>query len=182
MPTATFITGNPNKAKYLADLIEVPIEQASFEIQEIQSMDLESVALNKAIAAYELLGSPVLVEDQGLYLSALNGFPGPFVKYMVDDGKRLDILINVLNGYDDRSALARTVFVYFDGNEPKYFTGELSGSIGKEQRGTGGYGWDAVFIPDGYGGRTRAELTKAEDHETYMISKPIKAVGDFLRS
>lgn len=182
MPAATFITGNPNKAKYFSELIGFAVDHVSLDVDEIQSMDLESVALHKAIAAYGLLRSPVLVEDQGLYLSALNGFPGPFVKYMVDDGKRLDILINVLNGYHDRNALARTVFVYFDGNEPMYFVGELSGSIAKEQRGTGGYGWDSVFIPDGYGGRTRAELTKAEDHETYMISKPIKAVGEFLRS
>ena len=181
MKDVVFVTGNPNKAKYLADLLGFPIEHHNVELDEIQSLDVAEVAKHKAKQAYDVLKRPVLVEDQGMYLTALDGFPGPFIKFMINDGKRNDILMRVLDGFDDRSAQSRTVFVYFDGTDFHLFEGILVGMIAVEARGTGGWGWDTVFIPNGYGGRTRAELTKAEDHETYLISKPISAVADFLK-
>ncbi len=181
MKDVVFVTGNPNKAKYLADLLGFPIDHHNVEIDEIQSLDVAEVARHKAKQAYGVLKRPVLVEDQGMYLAALDGFPGPFVKFMISDGKRNDILMRVLDGFEDRSADSRTVFVYFDGNEYKLFEGTLKGTIASEARGTGGWGWDSVFIPDNYGGRTRAELTKTEDHETYLIAKPIAAVASYLK-
>lgn len=182
MKDVVFVTGNPNKAAYFAELVGLPIDHHKVELDEIQSLDVAEVAERKARQAYDILKRPVLVEDQGMYLPALGGFPGPFVKFMVDDGDRVDILSRILDGFSNRSAESRTVFVYFDGSEVRKFEGVLYGEIAKEPRGDGGWGWDPVFIPRGYGGRTRAELTKEEDHETYLIAKPIEAVGEFLRA
>ncbi len=182
MKDVIFVTGNADKANYFAKLIGMPIEHHDVDLDEIQSMDLRDVALDKAKRAYYVLKRPVLVEDLGMFLPALGGFPGPFVKFMLDGGKRLDILINVLSGYEDRTAISHTVFVYYDGKDATFFEGKLKGTIATELRGDGGFGWDPVFIPEGYGGRTRAQLSEAEDHETYLIAKPIVQIGEFLQS
>lgn len=182
MKDVVFVTGNADKANYFAKLIGMPIEHHGLDLEEIQSMELRDVAFDKAKRAYDILKRPVLVEDLGMFLPALGGFPGPFVKFMIDGGKRLDILVNILNGFDDRSAIARTVFVYYDGSTPTFFEGTLKGTIATEPHGDGGFGWDPVFIPEGYEGRTRAQLTESEDHETYLIAKPIIQIGEFLRS
>jgi len=181
MKDVVFVTGNPNKAKYLADLIGMDIDHHAVELDEIQSMDLKMVTLHKAMHAYGAVGRPVLVEDQGMFLPALDGFPGPFIKFLINNGKNMLNLVKILNGFDDRTAISRTVFVYYDGTEAVYFEGELRGEIATEPKGDGGFGWDPVFKPDGYGGKTRAELTKDEDHATYLVAKPIAAVGAFLR-
>ncbi len=66
------------------------------------------------------------------------------------------------------------------GRNKKYFEGNLSGKIAKKPTGENGFGWDKIFIPDGYGDRTRAELNKQEDQETYLKIKPILKVKKFL--
>lgn len=180
MKDVVFVTGNQNKADYLAKLLSMPIDHEKADVDEIQSMDLREVAEYKARQAFELLRRPVLVEDQGMYLKALNGFPGPFIKFLVEGGKRLDIMCTMLDGFEDRTAVARTVFAYYDGTEMTFFESELKGEITTAPRGNNGWGWDSVFCPDGYGGRTRAELSEAEDHETYLRIKPINAVKEFL--
>jgi Ham1 family protein len=86
----------------------------------------------------------------------------------------------MLDGFDDRSAVAACVFGYYDGEQVKLFRAELGGVIAKHPTGDGGFGWDKIFCPDGYGGRTRAELTPHEDAETYRLFKPINAVRQFL--
>lgn len=75
----------------------------------------------------------------------------------------------------------RRVYGYYDGEEMRLFRGELTGYIAQSPRGDGGFGWDQIFCPDGYGGRTRAELSPEENTATYVRLKPIDEVGDFLR-
>ena len=86
----------------------------------------------------------------------------------------------MLDGFEDRRARAACVFGYYDGCNLRLFRGELSGVISTEPRGDGGFGWDKVFIPDGYGDRTRAELTDEEDEQTYVTIKPFAKVREFL--
>ena len=88
----------------------------------------------------------------------------------------------MLDGFDDRSALAVGVFGYYDGREMHVFRGELPGSIVAHPRGDGGFGWDKIFCPDGYNGRTRAELLPEEDAATYQSIKSIAALRKFLQS
>ena len=81
----------------------------------------------------------------------------------------------------DRSALARCVFGYYDGTTEAYFEGSLSGSVPEHPAGTGGYGWDPIFVPDGYS-VTRAELSPEDDRATYLKIKPSEQVRSFLLS
>ena len=181
MKDVVFVTGNKNKAKHLADLLGIEIEYQSAELSEIQSMDVEEVAKDKAIRAYESIGRPVLVEDQAVYLTALGGFPGPFVKFMVESSGGIESIARILDGYEDRSCIAKDIFVYYDGTSLTTFVGEYGGIIAKEPRGDGGWGWDPVYCPDGFDGKTSAELTKEEYEEVYLKIKPIAKVSEFLR-
>ena len=130
--------------------------------------------------AYDIVGQPILVEDVALEFTALGGLPGPFIKFFVDTPDGLNTLCRMLDGFEDRRARAACVFGYYDGRNLRLFRGELSGVISTEPRGHGGFGWDNVFIPDGYGDRTRAELTDEEDEQTYVTIKPFAKVREFL--
>jgi non-canonical purine NTP pyrophosphatase (RdgB/HAM1 family) len=174
-----FITGNEGKAKYLADFLGFEIERKNIDLDEIQSMDLKEIVKHKVRAAYDVVKAPVLVEDVALEFEALNGLPGPFIKFFIDNMNLQDVC-DLLGTNKSRKAIAKCVFGYFDGKNEKYFTGELIGKIAKKPKGEGGYGWDRIFIPNGYDGRTRAELSPEEDKETYLKIKPFEEVKIFL--
>ena len=182
MQQPLFITGNQHKADYLACMLGMPLEHRKINLVEIQSSSPEEVVRHKVREAYEIAQQPVLVEDVSLGFAALNGLPGPFIKFFVEEPDGLEKLCRMLDGFDDRSALAVGVFGYYDGHEMHVFRGELPGSIAAHPRGDGGFGWDKIFCPDGYNGRTRAELLPEEDAATYHIIKPIAALREFLQS
>ena len=180
MKTITFITGNQHKADYLSRMLGLPLKHRAVDLTEIQSTSLEEIVEHKVRQAYAVAKRPVLVEDVALGFTALDGLPGPFIKFFVEAPNGLENLCRMLDGFDDRSAVAACVFGYYDGHQVKLFRAELGGVIAKHPAGDGGFGWDKIFCPDGYGGRTRAELTPNEDIDTYRLFKPIDAVRQFL--
>ena len=177
-----FITGNQHKANYLAKLLDIPLEHRKINLDEIQSVSLEEIVTHKVKQAYEIAKRPVLVEDVALSFSALNGLPGPFVKFFVDADNGLENLCRMLDGFSDRSAVAECVFGYYDGRRLELFKGRLEGTVPNHPTGEVGFGWDKIFCPDGYNGRTRAEFTPEEDEQTYVKIKPIAEVKTFLNS
>jgi non-canonical purine NTP pyrophosphatase (RdgB/HAM1 family) len=180
MKEFTFITGNEKKARYLSALLELPVKRVSAELDELQTTDITKLIEHKAKQAYDIIKSPVLVEDQGLIFNALNGLPGPFIKFFVEETGQ-EACCRMLDGFSDRSAWAECIFAYYDGSNLTTFRSGLKGTIAQHPRGNGGYGWDPIFIPEGYD-RTRAELTEEEDHKVYLKIKPIEQVRDFLSS
>lgn len=175
-----FVTGNQHKADYLARLLGMPIDHQKVELDEIQSVSLEEIAEHKARQAYEKIGRPVLIDDVGLTFEALGELPGPFIRFFVDTPNGLENLCRMLDGFDTRRATAECVMAYFDSNELGIFKGSLGGEIADAPRGDNGYGWDKIFIPDGFGDQTRAELTESDDEKSYRIIKPIDVVREFL--
>lgn len=180
MKTVTFITGNPHKADYLSCMLDLPLKHRAVDLTEIQSTSLEEVVEHKVRQAYTVAKRPVLVEDVALEFTALGGLPGPFIKFFVEAPNGLENLCRMLDGFGDRSAVAACVFGYYDGQQVKLFRAELGGVIAKHPAGDGGFGWDKIFCPDDYEGKTRAELTPDEDAETYRLFKPIDSVRRFL--
>lgn len=180
MKQVTFITGNQNKADYLARLLNVPIGHKKIDLDELQLLDLNEIVSHKAKQAYRRLHSPVLVEDQSLEFVALNGLPGPYVKFFVET-TGLEAMCRMLDGFSDRSAITHCVYGYYDGSKLVQFEARLKGKIAMHPAGESGWGWDKIFIPEGYGGRTRGELSEQEDKETYLKIKPINAVREFLQ-
>ena len=176
----TFITGNQHKADALARVLGLPLAHRAVDLMEIQSTSLEEIVEHKVRQAYMVAKCPVLVEDVALEFMALGGLPGPFIKFFVEAPNGLENLCRMLDGFDDRSAVAACVFGYCDGERVRLFRAELGGVIAKHPTGDGGFGWDKIFCPDGYEGKTRAELTPDEDAETYRLFKPIDSVRRFL--
>lgn len=179
MRHVTFITGNAAKAEYLAKYLGVPVAHQKVELEEIQSLDLREVVAHKARQAYEAVKQPVLVEDVALEFAALGRLPGTFIRFYVDEVP-FDTICRTLDGLS-RNAVARCVFGYFDGSDMHFFEGHMAGTIAEHPRGDHGYGWDKIFIPEGYV-QTRAEMNEADDVKTYTTIKPFAQLRAFLTS
>ena len=127
--------------------------------------------------AYKELHTPVLVEDVSLEFVALGRLPGTLVKWF-QQALSHEELCRMLDG-KDRSAVARCVFGYFDGVEEQYFEGSLPGVVAEHPTGAAGFGWDPIFIPEGFS-VTRAELSPEDDEKTYRQLKPLAEIKTFL--
>jgi inosine triphosphate pyrophosphatase len=180
MKKALFVTGNQHKADHLARLLGLPVEHIKLDIDEIQSADIKEVAAHKVKQAYELVKQPVFVEDVSLGFDALGGLPGPFVKFFLSTHDGLEKLCRMLDGFEDRQAYGECVYAYYDGEHLELIHGGIKGNIADHPRGDDGFGWDAIFCPEGYEGKTRAELTTEQYSELYQIIKPIPALRAFL--
>lgn len=177
MKHVTFITGNQSKADYLAKYLGHPIDHQKVEQDEIQSLNLEQVVDHKAKQAYRLLKSPVLVEDVSLEFKAMGQLPGTFIKFFLEEMDESSICRLVIDL--NRSAVAKCIFGYYDGAAMTFFKGRLEGKVAKEPAGDGGYGWDRLFIPNGYD-ITRAQMDEADYRATYLKIKPLEDVKKFL--
>jgi len=132
----------------------------AIDLPEPQSLDLEEVLRAKVEAALAAAGAPVVVEETGLELAALNGFPGPLVRWMLDAVGAEGIARTAIALGDPR-ATAVCRLAWSDGAATVVGRGETSGELVLPPRGGHGFGWDPVFRPDGES-RTYGELAAAE--------------------
>lgn len=182
MRRVVFITGNQDKVAYMNSILGIQLDHRKLPLVEIQSANPRLVAEQKAREAYGILGEPVLVEDSYLSFNALNGLPGPFVKFFYESTGGLEMMCRMLDGFNDRSAYTGAVYCYFDGKELHAFDGRLDGSISRTARGKDGYGWDMIFEPAGYGGRTTAELSPKDSREPHNAIDGFQSLRQFLLS
>jgi XTP/dITP diphosphohydrolase len=174
-----FLSSNPNKiAEARAILSPGGFELISVErkLDEIQSGDVEFLVRDKCIKAFRLIGRPVFVEHTGLYIEALNGFPGGLTQVFWDTlgAER----VSKLFGREDGAAVARTRIGYCDGRCVHQFEGEVSGSLASEPRGDPSQ-WDCVFIPEG-SDETLAEMGERKN-EVSMRRKALDQFAAYLR-
>jgi inosine triphosphate pyrophosphatase len=178
-----FITGNMDKVKYLSETLGVLLEHHKLSLDEIQSANPQEVIEHKVRQAYDILQQPVLVEDTSLSFNALGGLPGPFVKFFVEAENGQENMCRMLDSFSDRSAYVCVTYGYYDGENLTFFVGRLNGVIAQLPRGTGGYGWDAIFEPTGSEGRTNAELTPEEYIRIfYDYARDTDGLRTFLQS
>lgn len=180
MKSPLFVTGNQHKADHLARMLGLPLEHIKLDLDEIQSVSIEEVAAHKAKQAYGLVKRPVFVEDVSLGFEALGGLPGPFVKFFVETNDGLEKLCRILDNFSTREAYGECVYAYYDGEQLELLRGSIKGVIADHPRGDDGFGWDAIFCPESYEGKTRAELTTEQYAEVYKVIKPIDALKQFL--
>lgn len=129
---------------------------------EIQSDSLSEIAYYAAKEAAYRLGMPVVAEDAGLFIDALNGFPGP---YSSDVFKRLGIkgILKLMENVTHRNAKFSSVAAYCaPKSKPRHFVGNVAGHIALRPQGAGGFGFDPIFIPIKGDGRTFAQMTIKE--------------------
>lgn len=148
---------------------------------EIQSDDVSEIAKTSALATFELAGRPLFVEDTGLFVASLKGFPGPYSAF-VSRTVGPEALARLLGNARDRDAEFIGAVAYCWGrSKVRVFAGRLKGRISGRPRGANGFGFDPVFIPEGKR-KTLAEMTLEEKCEISHRSLALRALGDWLRS
>ena len=159
-----FVTGNIGKVREVRKMAgrDIKIEQIDYDYPEIQVDDLEEVASYGAKHSSEVLEKAIIVEDSGLFIDALGGFPGPYSAYVFKTLGNEGIL-KLLEVEECRSATFKSVVGYCEPDgEPLLFLGSVDGVISPDMRGEGGFGYDPIFS---HGKRTFAEMSMEEKNE-----------------
>ncbi len=174
----TLVTGNKHKLLEWKRLLpkSVKITNTDIDLDEIQSLDLEAIIMAKAKSAYEVIKSPVVVEDIAVSIDSLNGLPGPFIKFFV---KQLgnDCLVR-LAGREGEPTTVTCMVAYYDGKNSIIAEGVVNG-VAVKPRGPNGFGFDFGFMPNG-SKKTYAEMTADEKDAVSHRSKAIKSLFERL--
>ena len=159
-PGTVLVTGNPGKLAEAQRICGPDLESVALELPEIQSLDLEEVLRAKAETAWRALQCPLIVEETGFEIDALNGFPGPLVKWLLE-AVGADGVAGLGHALGNPAATARCALLYRDAERSVLGEGTVEGRLVLPPRGGAGFGWDPVFVADGES-RTFAELSGDE--------------------
>ncbi len=156
----------------------VALERLSIDRVEIQADDPELIA-EYSLKALDV-DVPILVEDAGLYIDKYYGFPGPYSSYALRTIDNEGIL-KLLEGENERGARYLSAVAFRDGDTSVTFTGEVAGRIATEMKGTNGFGYDPIFIPEEGDGRTFGEMSAAEKARISHRARAFRKLGEWLR-
>ena len=182
--TLTFITSNKKKLeeviKILGPNFQYNLQALDLDLPELQG-EPEYIVSEKCRLASLKVDGPVLVEDTSLCFNAMGGMPGPYIKWF-QDKIGLEVLNNLLMAYEDKTAVAKCIFAFKNckGEPIHIFTGKVNGSI-VEPRGALKFGWDPIFLPDGYE-QTFAEMDSELKNKISHRYKALHLVKEFLQN
>ena len=188
-----FATGNPGKlreaAEVLGEAFEIVTPTALGITEDIPETGstLQENSLQKARYLFERTGLPCFADDTGLEVDALGGAPGIHTARYAgpghDNQANMDKLLAELLHAENRRARFHTVITLIlpDG-EPRYFEGFCEGAIAPRKAGCGGFGYDPVFLPDAYPGRTLAEVSEEEKNAVSHRGNALRALAAWLKS
>lgn len=162
MGRLVFVTGNPGKAREVSHVLEeygVALEVVAADLPERRGDRVEEIARDKALAASQILGRPLIVEDTGLFLEAYPDFPGPLSKWVV---QRIGIagVLRLLEGRS-REAHFRSALAYLEpAGRPQVFSGVAAGTLRSDpaRAGEASLPYDPVFAPSEGDGRVYSEM------------------------
>ena len=187
-----FATGNPGKIReaqeILGDGIQI-VTAASLGVTEDipeTGSTLKENSLQKAQYIYERTGMDCFADDSGLEVDILDGAPGVetarYAGPSKEPAKNIAKLLNemALRGGEPRTARFRTCVTLILGGEPHFFDGVMEGCIGHEKAGSGGFGYDPIFIPDGFA-QTNAELGEEVKNAISHRGKALRKMAQFLK-
>lgn len=146
----TFASSNPGKyleARQILSDFGIQVRHARLDLPEMQADSLAEISEGKARAAYSLTKTPVFVEDDGLFINSLNGFPGQYSSFAFKSIGNAGIL-KLLLGSDDRAATFRSAIAYCDDRTVSISEGLVAGRI-SDNITAGGWGFDPIFVPEG---------------------------------
>lgn len=178
-----FVTGNDGKVREARAYLDQPVKQFEYDYVEIQSPALTEIASAGAREAFEATDGdePVFVEDSGLFVDALDGFPGPYSAY-VEDTIGVEAIPRLVEEVDPARAWFRSIVAcaYSDSADSEVavdtFEGAVRGRI-VQPRGEGGFGYDPIFEHDG---KTMAEMTTEEKNAVSHRGRALAKVADWL--
>jgi XTP/dITP diphosphohydrolase len=143
-----FVTTNSHKFREIGEIAAkfgIDLEMVDRSYPEVQSPALAEIAEGGARMCTKDLGKGFFVEDSGLFIEKLSGFPGPYSSYVHSTIGNVGILA-LMGDSEERSAFFLSVICYFDG-EYHLFEGRVDGTIAHDARGCSGFGFDPIFIP-----------------------------------
>ena len=195
-----FATGNAGKLREAAEVLGPDFEivsPASLGITEDipeTGSTLQENSLQKARYLFERTGLPCFADDTGLEVDALGGAPGIYSARYAGPGHDHDANMAKLlaelkkipdqvgdDGVSRRARFRTVVTLILADGQPHFFEGTCEGSIATVRRGSGGFGYDPVFLPDAYPGRTLAEVSEAEKNAVSHRGRAIRAMADWLK-
>jgi len=177
-----FATGNPHKVEEARNVLKnYPLDVKQLDIKgvEIQAESVDEVAKDSAHRAAKEHKIPIIVEDTGLSIDALNGFPGPYAAYIHETIGNAGIL-KLLKGVDNRRAVFQSAVAFCSPEvDVRCFIGECGGRISLEERGSHGFGFDPIFEPDEGDGRTFGEMGLEEKTAMSHRSRALRKFADW---
>lgn len=186
-----FATHNKNKIKEVRSLIPLSINLLSLDdinlLTEIEetSTTIEGNALLKAKTIYEQTGTNCFADDSGLLVDALDGAPGVYsARYageQKNDEDNMQKLLHDLNNKDSRNAHFKTVMALIIDGKDYLFEGTIHGKIITDKLGTNGFGYDPIFVPNGYT-ETFAQLNSETKNSISHRGIALKKLLEFLKS
>ncbi len=171
----SFITSNEGKYREVREIgvsYGIDVKWIRRGYMEPQGSDLEEIARKSAEILSKEIRKPFFIEDSGLFIYALNGFPGPYSSYVFKTIGNEGI-IKLMKGVKDRRAYFLAVIAFFDGRTVKIFKGRVEGEISEEIRGEWGFGFDPIFL---YDGKTFAEMGEKKNE----VSHRRRALEEFF--
>ena len=184
-----FVTTNPKKFASLAAQLEplaICLRQLEFDFDEGRDLDIRKITESKLRQAKRAFpGKRLIVDDRGFFIPALKGFPGPFVKLVLDSFSYQGI-VKLMQGEVDRRAIFSFAAGYFDGQDDHIFVADEEGFIIDEPRGDNVHGWTELLYVYGhprFPGRSLAELDENEWQEYLDVIADVDVfviVRDFL--
>jgi len=182
MTEIQIITSNNGKIREFKEIFGdskyVPV-QNNIDYPEIQASSLEEVVDFGLSWLKQKANSPFVIDDAGAFIDSLHGFPGVYSRYVYDT-IGLEGVLRQMENIDDRSCTFRCVLgLVTESGEKHKFVGECKGVLIDEQRGDGGFGYDPIFIPEGFD-KTFAELTPEEKNSISHRGIAMRKLIDFL--
>ncbi|MGQ3012782.1 MAG: RdgB/HAM1 family non-canonical purine NTP pyrophosphatase [Flavobacteriales bacterium] len=192
MTELVLATNNPKKvreiqARWGNDAVRLFTLQEAGITEELPETHetLRENALEKAQYVYERTGKWSLADDSGLEIEALDGRPGVYsARYAGEHGNaeaNMQKVLSEMEGAANRRASFKTVLALETGDISYFFEGEIQGMIIPEKRGTGGFGYDPIFVPDGYT-KTFAEMDPDEKNAISHRSLAVDKLLEFLKN
>ena len=184
-----FATNNKHKLKEISALLGSDIHLVSLDELGIREeipedfLTIEENALAKARYVFKLTGRDVFADDTGLEVKALGGVPGVYSARFAGENKdfekNIDKVLEMLKNSDDREACFRSVIALIKDGREYLFEGRVNGIILRERRGKEGFGYDPVFLPDGYD-HTFAEMPLDRKNQISHRAEAFRKLKMFL--
>lgn len=175
----TLVTGNPNKLKEIRVILgDMEITSRAIDVPELQSTSLEEIVRAKVRAAFDAVGSPVIVEDVSFEVDALGGMPGPFVKWWAK-AAGYEPALTVCEKAGNWKARAVCGSAYCDGDRVEYAEAAVEGRLTHKSDGEG-FGFDYYFVPDGYE-QTFAQLGLEVKNQISHRARSLRALAKLIQ-
>lgn len=178
--TINFVTSNKGKVKEFKQILEPEIKVNHIEMSypEIRSEDSAEIARHSAEVLAKKLKKNIVVEDSGLFIKALNDFPGTY-SAIIHKKIGLRGIIKLTEGVKNRECAYKSAVAYCEpGKKPISFLGEEKGNVAESIRGNFGFGHDPIFIPKG-SDKTYGEMENAGDIKKFR-RKGVLKLKDYL--